>query len=250
MHAAAESSGAVNGHANGTAVLDRVRQAIEQADADRQPRPSQAQLAELVGVSRHHVRQALARLATEPADPSADDILEDAAEQQQAPPGNQHAAGSPAFTPVAPGKPPSRFPVVVISLAAAVAIWSGWVGLGQMCGFGPINLLPGIGGGFTLNSAIVLPISVEAYAAFALRVWLSTSYHAERTTRFARRSTFISLAVGGAAQVVYHLLAAAGWTKAPWPVTMLVSLVPVLVIGLAGTLAKLVGNDRQAGRQQ
>lgn len=116
-----------------------------------------------------------------------------------------------------------------------------------MAGFGPVNLLPGIGTGWTINSAIVLPISVEAYAAYALRVWLSTSWHSTRTIRFARRSTWISLGVGGAAQVAYHLLAAAGYTRAPWVVTMLVSLVPVLVLGVASALAKLVHVDRQGG---
>lgn len=149
-----------------------------------------------------------------------------------------------------PGRAPRPWPLALIGLAAAVAVWSGWVGLGEMAGFGPINLLPGVGGGFTVNTAVVLPISVEAYAAYALRVWLATSRHSATTTQFAKVSTITSLVVGGAAQVVYHLLAAAGWGQAPWPVTMLVSLVPVLVLGLASALAKLVSNDRQAGRQQ
>jgi hypothetical protein len=136
---------------------------------------------------------------------------------------------------------------VLIGLAAAVAVWSGWVGLGKLAGFGVIQLLPGIADNIRLNTAVVLPISVEAYAAYALRVWLGTSYFSERTIAFARRSAFISLAVGGGAQVAYHLMAAAGYTRAPWWVVMLVSLVPVVVLGLASALARLVTNDARAG---
>jgi hypothetical protein len=29
-----------------------------------------------------------------------------------------------------------RWPLFLIAAPAAVAVWSGWVGLGQMCGFG------------------------------------------------------------------------------------------------------------------
>ncbi len=68
----------------------------------------------------------------------------------------------------------NRTPIALILIAApaAVAIWSGWVGLGAMCGFGVVNLLPGIGGGFHLNTAITLPVGVEAYAAYALGRWM------------------------------------------------------------------------------
>ena len=38
-----------------------------------------------------------------------------------------------------------RWPLFLIAAPAAVAVWSGWVGLGEMCGFGPVDLLPGIG---------------------------------------------------------------------------------------------------------
>ena len=66
-----------------------------------------------------------------------------------------------------------RWPLILIALPAAVAVWSGWVGLGDLCGFGPVNLLPGIGGGFHLNTAITLPVGVEAYGAYALGAWLT-----------------------------------------------------------------------------
>jgi hypothetical protein len=239
MPASAES----NGIANGT-VIELVRREFTAASLDdREPpgRPALVRLAKAeIGpeVTEHQVRQAMDQARADAASPPPVDTSGTPASPDQTPPPRHH-----------PARPPRPWPLVLIGLAAAVAVWSGWVGLGEMAGFGPVNLLPGIGQGWTVNSAIVLPISVEAYAAYALRVWLSTSWHSDRTIRFARRSTWISLVVGGAAQVAYHLLAAAGFTKAPWVVTMLVALVPVLVLGVASALAKLVHVDRQGGEQ-
>ena len=105
----------------------------------------------------------------------------------------------------------NRTPIALILIAApaAVAIWSGWVGLGGLAGFGVINLLPGIGGGFSLNTAITLPVGVEAYAAYALGVWMSARAP-EGARRFAMWSALGALAYGMLGQVVYHLLAASG----------------------------------------
>jgi hypothetical protein len=35
---------------------------------------------------------------------------------------------------------------LILALPAAVAVWSGWVGIGQMTGFGQVHPLPGIWG--------------------------------------------------------------------------------------------------------
>jgi len=132
-----------------------------------------------------------------------------------------------------------RWPLAVISLPAAVAIWSGWVSLGAMCGFGPVNLLPGIGGGFHLNTAITLPVGVEAYGAYALGAWLTPGTPV-RARSFARRSAIGALALGMLGQVVYHLLAAAGAARAPWPVVVLVSCLPVATLGFGAALTHLL----------
>ncbi len=47
--------------------------------------------------------------------------------------------------------------------------------MGQMTGFGQVHPLPGLWAGFHLNTAITLPVGVEAYAAYALRAWLAAS---------------------------------------------------------------------------
>ena len=65
-----------------------------------------------------------------------------------------------------------RWPLFLIAAPAAVAVWSGWVGLGALCGFGPVHLLPGISR-LTINTAITLPVGVEAYGAYALGAWLA-----------------------------------------------------------------------------
>ena len=131
------------------------------------------------------------------------------------------------------------WPLVLIAAPAAVAIWSGWVGLGGMCGFGPVNLLPGIGGGFTVNTAITLPVGVEAYAAFAIGAWMAPGTP-ERARRFAHWSALGALAYGMLGQVAYHLLAAAQVAAAPWPIVVLVSCMPVIVLGFAAGLTHLL----------
>jgi len=140
-------------------------------------------------------------------------------------------------------------PLILIALPAAVAIWSGWVGLGGMCGFGVVNLLPGIGGGFHLNTAITLPVGVEAYAAYALGIWMSATAPQDART-FAQLSAIGALAYGMLGQVVYHLLAAAGVSEAPWPVVVAVSCMPVIVLGFAAALTHLLRQPHETQEPQ
>jgi hypothetical protein len=139
------------------------------------------------------------------------------------------------------------WPLLVLAAPAAVAVWSGWVGIGQMTGFGQIHPLPGIWDSLHLDTAVTLPIGVEAYAAFALRVWLTRSAAiSDRTRRFARRSAIAALILGMAGQVAYHLLAQAGVSRAPWEDTTVVACLPVLVLGIGSALAHLLGSDAAA----
>src|ERR1022692_1394483 len=112
------------------------------------------------------------------------------------------------------------WPLLVLALPATVAVWSGWVGIGQMTGFGQVYPLPGIFDSLHLDTAVTLPVGVEAYAAYALRAWLSASAAVSaRTRRFARWSAIGSLVLGMAGQVAYHLLAQAGARHPPWAIT-------------------------------
>jgi hypothetical protein len=55
---------------------------------------------------------------------------------------------------------------------------------------------------------------------------------------FARRSAIGALLLGMAGQIIYHLLAAAHATRAPWPVVVLVSCMPVVTLGSAWTRSR------------
>jgi hypothetical protein len=134
------------------------------------------------------------------------------------------------------------WPVLLLAAPAFVAIWSGWVGLGGLTGFGLVRPLPGIWDGIEINTAITLPIGVETYAAFALRAWLSGRVPA-RARRFARWSAIGSLVLGALGQVAFHLMTAAGITAAPWPITALVACLPVAVLGMGAALAHLLHTD-------
>jgi len=141
-------------------------------------------------------------------------------------------------------RPVRSWPLLVLAAPAAAAVWSGWVGIGQMTGFGEIRPLPGIWDSLHVDTAVTLPIGVEAYAAFALRAWLTrNSAVSNRTRRFARWSAIAALVLGMAGQVAYHLLTQAGVTRAPWEVTTVVSCLPVAVLGMGSALAHLLRND-------
>jgi len=130
----------------------------------------------------------------------------------------------------------SRWPVVILAAAAYVAIWGGWVELGRMSGFGPVNLLPGITN-LEVDLSITLPLGMEVYAAYAMGAWLTKRNIDPSARSFAKWSTFASLAIGMIGQVAYHLLSAAGVEQAPWPVVVGVACVSVAVLGMASMLA-------------
>ena len=132
-----------------------------------------------------------------------------------------------------------RWPLLLIAAPAAVSIWSGWVGLGQICGFGIVHPLPGIWDSLRLNTAITLPVGVEAYGAYALGAWL-TPGTSEAARGFAKRSAIGSLVLGVLGQIAYHLMAAAHTTRAPWPATVLVACMPVVTLGFGAALTHLL----------
>jgi hypothetical protein len=139
------------------------------------------------------------------------------------------------------------WPLLVLAVPAAAEVWSGWVGIAQKTGFGLVSPLPGIWPSLHLDTAMTLPVGVEAYAAYALRAWLAREPAiSARTRRFARWSAIFSFALGMAGQVAYHLMAQAGTARAPWPITTVVSCLPVLVLGMGTCLAHMLRADVDA----
>jgi hypothetical protein len=136
------------------------------------------------------------------------------------------------------------WPLLVLAAPAAAEVWSGWVGIAQKTGFGLVSPLPGIWPALHLDTTITLPVGVEAYAAYALRAWLSSELGiSQRTRRFAKWSSICSFTLGMAGQVSYHLLAQAGTTRAPWAITTIVSCLPVLVLAMGTALAHMLRAD-------
>jgi hypothetical protein len=136
------------------------------------------------------------------------------------------------------------WPLLVLAAPAAAEVWSGWVGIAQKTGFGQVTPLPGIWPSLHLDTAITLPVGVEAYAAYALRAWLASEHTVSaRTRRFAKWSAIFSFALGMAGQIAYHLLAQADAARAPWPITTIVSCLPVLVLAMGTTLAHMLRAD-------
>jgi hypothetical protein len=136
------------------------------------------------------------------------------------------------------------WPLLILAAPAAAEVWSGWVGIARKTGFGLVSPLPGIWPSLHLDTSITLPVGVEAYAAYALRAWLAPGHAVSaRTRRFAKWSAISSFALGMAGQVAYHLLAQAGAARAPWPITTIVSCLPVLVLAMGTALAHMLRAD-------
>ncbi|MEU8046695.1 ABC transporter permease [Micromonospora echinofusca] len=216
-----------------------VRGALLPLDASRtdlaEPAPVPLDYAEPIGP--HPAPAPVAPEHTPPADPTPTTPAKITPAEQVA---QVTVVGHPDTpTPSAPARPAVVWPVILLALPAFVAIWSGWVGLGGLTGFGVVHPLPGIADGFSLNTAITLPIGVETYGAYALYVWLSGRVP-DAARRFAKWSALGSLAVGALGQVAYHLLVAAGIESAPWWITTAVACLPVAVLGMGAALAHLV----------
>ena len=92
------------------------------------------------------------------------------------------------------------WPIALLAAPAFVAIWSGWVGLGGLTGFGLVHPLPASG---RLHSQLRDHASdrCQTYAAYALRVWLAVGVGADdRVRRFTKWSAVGALVLGAAGQ--------------------------------------------------
>jgi hypothetical protein len=156
-------------------------------------------------------------------------------------PAHHHSAQPQAALQRLPNSSPRltrRWPLAVIALPASVAIWAGWVSLGEMCGFGLVQPFPGIVS-WRLNTAFTLPVGVEAFAAYAMSAWLSPAT-TDNARTFAKWSALGALTLGMLGQVAYHLLSAAHRARAPWPVVIVVACLPVITLGFSAALAHLL----------
>jgi hypothetical protein len=137
------------------------------------------------------------------------------------------------------GRKVATWPALIVAAPAFVAIWAGWVGIGKLTGFGKVNLLPGFWKGWVIDTAITLPVGVEAYAGYAFYVALNLAAP-KRARVFAAWTSLSAVALGMAGQTAYHLMTARHVGEAPWQITTVVSCLPVAVFGLAAALVHMV----------
>ena len=98
------------------------------------------------------------------------------------------------------------WPLLVLAAPAAAEVWSGWVGIAQKTGFGLVRPLPGIWPSLHLDTAITLPVGVEAYAAYALRAWLARDREVSAgTRRFAKWSAICSFVISSPRPAVFNV---------------------------------------------
>lgn len=108
--------------------------------------------------------------------------------------------------------------MAAVSLAAAVSSYSGLAALADLAGWNH-------------RLALLLPVTIDAYAVTATRVWLSPKTAGRRARRWAKGNAIGAIATSVAGNAVSH--AAAAHVFAPsWPVVVMVSAIPSIVLGL------------------
>jgi Protein of unknown function (DUF2637) len=125
---------------------------------------------------------------------------------------------------------PSRDPVLlgaawVAGIAAAVASWSALYGLALRTGW-------------SHWTAPLFPLTVDAYAVAALRVWLGRATASATARTRARRNAVLAIAASMAGNAALHAAAAHVYVIT-WPVVVAVSAVPPVTLGLVSHLFAL-----------
>ncbi|MET7393530.1 DUF2637 domain-containing protein [Dactylosporangium sp. NPDC005572] len=111
--------------------------------------------------------------------------------------------------------------MLIAATSAAVASFTGLRGLALLSGW-PERL------------AILLPVTIDAYAMTSARVWLA-GVSPRRAIRFARANAIGAITTSIIGNAIYHA-AAADLLDVTWPVVVVVGAVPAAVLGLTAHL--------------
>jgi hypothetical protein len=127
---------------------------------------------------------------------------------------------APDTTPAASGQRDVLFALgmAAVSLAAAISSYSGLASLADLAGW-------------NRRLALLLPLTIDAYAVTATRVWLSPKTAGRRARRWAKGNAIGAIATSVAGNAVSHAAAAHVFTPT-WPVVVMVSAIPSIVLGL------------------
>lgn len=115
--------------------------------------------------------------------------------------------------------------MTIAATSAAVASFSGLRGLASAAGW-PEHL------------AWLLPVTVDAYAMTATRLWLAGRTRHRRARRFAAANALGAIAGSVAGNAIYHALST-GLLAVTWPIVVSVGAVPAAVLGLIAHLHAL-----------
>lgn len=119
--------------------------------------------------------------------------------------------------------------LAISASAATVSSFSGLRGLALAAGWG------------SAMSAL-LPLTVDAYAVAATRVWLGGTHTSPHVRRFARWNAVGAISLSLAGNAVDHALSA-GLLRMSWLVVVIVGAVPPAVLGVLTHLASLRQRD-------
>src|SRR5581483_11366210 len=108
--------------------------------------------------------------------------------------------------------------MAAVSMAAAISSYSGLASLADLAGWNH-------------RLALLLPLTIDAYAVTATRVWLSPKTAGRRARRWAKGNAIGAIATSVAGNAVSHAAAAHVFTPT-WPVVVMVSAIPSIVLGL------------------
>jgi hypothetical protein len=111
--------------------------------------------------------------------------------------------------------------MLVAAVSAAVASFTGLRGLALLSGW-PERL------------ALLLPITIDAYATTSARVWL-VGTSPRRAVRFARANAIGAISASIIGNAIYHA-ASVGLIAVTWPIVVAVGAVPAAVLGLTAHL--------------
>lgn len=92
--------------------------------------------------------------------------------------------------------------------------------------------------GWSATLAPLLPLTIDAYAMSATRVWLADTTASARARRFARKNAVGAILASLLGNATYHAIAA-GLVSTSWAVVVVVGAVPPVVLGLVSHLAVL-----------
>jgi len=130
--------------------------------------------------------------------------------------------------------------LTVIAVCAAVMSFAAWSGLAVQVGMdqtiGPVRL------------GWLLPLSIDAYALVATRVWLMDRSVSDQTRALAGRTAAAAIALSFAGNALFHLVSVldlqawSGW----WSVVVLVSGLPAVLFGQAVHLIVRMRSDQRS----